>query len=1051
MESPSDATTPSSRSGESSKSGEADLQAQVKSLDRIFEGLQLSPKKNSSPKREDDGLTNELEDLARSQEVLRRELETVGGVPDTKDSVAASPIEGNCSDNKFSRNTVEKSSKGSPHVVSSAEKSDERLFGERDSTTRENQRTTEGGNEEFDTSSASTDRKQFESLDDDEEVTPVASNRKLPPLEPSASAALVAPDTVDLAKLPAKVKDYAESLSSNDESSDSGAFLHIPMNYSPRKYFAPATPEESRKDFNSPPNRQPSFDKQEPKKQWKKSLAVVLAQSMEPSSGDQHVQSQRPVELHVEASSLGSGNMDNACSISSPTSNCRGVVLSNMGLTPSRANDDNDSPYGQDLTHESVELETHEPTKPLSLFPATVVPARSLNSAAEGSVGTGIVDRGEINYPEFMYRGYMVPDQHDSASSRSNSIVSSSGLSFATALQPEQLEAESIPSLNALPPYIASPESSDEGLNISRDGDLIVLSHSGIGNRQHSAKRLPSQFAKLYPTTLNSEDRTSGAARSLQAWFCWSSKWSRLGCFILIPACLVAVAAIVGVTVGLKKNSDKDVLDGTAPSLAPNLISPTGTSPVPTLQPVRALQQGATSTTQPTNLFLTPTPATHQPTTDPLVRNLFNLLAAAAPDEGKALRTKSSPQFSAFSWLADTANLSDYLENVSVEKISQRHAMATLYISTNGDSWSNNQSWLSDKDECFWFTRAAGSICDGKGRLQNLQLNYNNLDGSIPLEVGLLTSLESLDLSGGPVKRLTGPIPGTLVYLSLLKELRLPNNELTGIIATEIGTLESIQELDISDNELAGEIPIEISDLKRLTSLNMGGNRLEGSVPRGIGNLKYLSSLRLDRNSLRGDLPRSIGNLRKLDSLNLAENRLTGIPTELGRLTTLRFFSVHDNNITGPLLPEIGEMSNLRSLYLSKNNFHGSLPTELGMLFNLRTLDLSRNGFGGTIRSELGLIASPMRVLKLDHNRLSGTIPSEFQHFKKLNTLFLQNNALTGSMPTPVCRVFDWTFPTVFIDCGNVECPCCNFCCSQSGGENCVCRYADTEMKWRCF
>lgn len=59
-----------------------------------------------------------------------------------------------------------------------------------------------------------------------------------------------------------------------------------------------------------------------------------------------------------------------------------------------------------------------------------------------------------------------------------------------------------------------------------------------------------------------------------------------------------------------------------------------------------------------------------------------------------------------------------YLENPCGKRVDQRYALATLYYSTNGNSWKNNEGWLEPVDECTW----AGVTCDDFNVVTELKL-----------------------------------------------------------------------------------------------------------------------------------------------------------------------------------------------------------------------------------------------------------------------------------------------------------------------------------------
>jgi hypothetical protein len=106
------------------------------------------------------------------------------------------------------------------------------------------------------------------------------------------------------------------------------------------------------------------------------------------------------------------------------------------------------------------------------------------------------------------------------------------------------------------------------------------------------------------------------------------------------------------------------------------------------------------------------------------------LLSSVSSDEGEALRNSSTPQYMAFNWMAtnDTLLRPD-------EQIIQRYALATLFYSTNGDKWTENEFWLGDGNECEWEKVSCTT------KVSRLDLMSNNLQGTLPPEIGLLSKL----------------------------------------------------------------------------------------------------------------------------------------------------------------------------------------------------------------------------------------------------------------------------------------------------------------------
>jgi hypothetical protein len=84
---------------------------------------------------------------------------------------------------------------------------------------------------------------------------------------------------------------------------------------------------------------------------------------------------------------------------------------------------------------------------------------------------------------------------------------------------------------------------------------------------------------------------------------------------------------------------------------------------------------------------------------------------------------------------------------------------------------------------------------------------------------------------------------------------------LDGSIPTQLGDLTSLTNLNLSENQLSGSIPTQLENLTSLTHLNLSSNNLSGSIPTEIGNLTSLRVLTFFENQLSGSIPSSFTNL----------------------------------------------------------------------------------------------------------------------------------------------------------------------------------------------
>ena len=81
-----------------------------------------------------------------------------------------------------------------------------------------------------------------------------------------------------------------------------------------------------------------------------------------------------------------------------------------------------------------------------------------------------------------------------------------------------------------------------------------------------------------------------------------------------------------------------------------------------------------------------------------------------------------------------------------------------------------------------------------------------------------------------------------------LEWLNLQNNQLNGSIPMELGGLSNLKRLYLHYNRLSGAIPSELGNLSELTNLWLKSNQLSGDIPPELGNLQNLERVRIGRN-----------------------------------------------------------------------------------------------------------------------------------------------------------------------------------------------------------
>ncbi|MFK7954353.1 MAG: leucine-rich repeat domain-containing protein, partial [Ekhidna sp.] len=309
----------------------------------------------------------------------------------------------------------------------------------------------------------------------------------------------------------------------------------------------------------------------------------------------------------------------------------------------------------------------------------------------------------------------------------------------------------------------------------------------------------------------------------------------------------------------------------------------------------------------------------------------------------------------------------DIVVNVNPIPINETDSLAlvALYNSTNGASWTDNTNWLSGTLD----TWVGVTVIDG--RVTNLNLQSNEIQGSIPSEIGDLDSLKTISMSSF--------------------------SGFGGILPSEIGNLSALTTLSL-EGDFTGTIPTEIGNLSNLQTFNFYSDLIEGSYPASFGNLTSLTSLDFFGNNMSGSLPAEFSNL-----INLTRLRITvpegNIPSYLGDLSSLQILYLTGANdpslFNGTIPANLGNLTNLSSLTIRNSSVSGTIPVELGSLTSLGTLSLDTNQLSGSIPTEIGSL-SGLSTLSFSNNSLTGDVPASFTGLTSLTELELQNNTLTS-------------------------------------------------------
>ncbi|KAL3323469.1 hypothetical protein AABB24_037890 [Solanum stoloniferum] len=156
------------------------------------------------------------------------------------------------------------------------------------------------------------------------------------------------------------------------------------------------------------------------------------------------------------------------------------------------------------------------------------------------------------------------------------------------------------------------------------------------------------------------------------------------------------------------------------------------------------------------------------------------------------------------------------------------------------------------------------------------------IDGGLPEDIGSLSSLKELKLSGNNFEHL----PRSIAQLGALEYLKLSYCKRLTQLPEDIGSLSSLKELKLGGNNFE-HLPRSIAQLGALEYLELSDCKRLTQLPEDIGSLSSLKELKLGGNNFEL-LPQSIAQLGALQTLDLSRcMRLTQLPEFPQQLHTI--------------------------------------------------------------------------------------------------------------------------------------------------------------------
>ncbi|ONK57065.1 uncharacterized protein A4U43_C10F16250 [Asparagus officinalis] len=290
--------------------------------------------------------------------------------------------------------------------------------------------------------------------------------------------------------------------------------------------------------------------------------------------------------------------------------------------------------------------------------------------------------------------------------------------------------------------------------------------------------------------------------------------------------------------------------------------------------------------------------------------------------------------------------------------------------------------------------------------LEELDLSFNQLNGSLPDWVWHMQDLSMLDLS---YNALGGVISDTqLANMTKLKKLSLTGNGLILNMSSAWVPPFKLNTIDLRSCRMGPRFPSWLKTQSGFDYLDISDAGILDMIPSWFPNASYAADyLNISYNQIRGEISTSLKFL-SATVIDMSSNLFQGKLPLLN--ASVQSILLGDNLFSGDTRPILNaEMLNLRDVILSQNLLSGEIPSAICNLSSMQLIDLSNNYISGKIPVCQSYNASlqSLYVINLANNHLSGSIPpwmaGPVPHSaleSNLIVLRLNNNSFHGEIPS---------------------------------------------------